>query len=89
MSLVALPVSIIIAIITGFIGGALMGENVSRSIIRSTVAAFVGAWMGCFLFMESGPLIGDFPVVPGMAGAVILVLLTGIPVRCRTFTGSP
>lgn len=65
-----------------------MGDNLSRSIIRSMVAAFVGAWMGCFLFMDFGPLISDFPIVPGMAGSLILVLLTAIPVRCKTFTGS-
>ena len=88
LSLVALPVSIIIAIIIGFIGGALMGENLNPSLIRSTVTAFVGAWIGSFLFMDSGPLIGGFPILPGLTGSAILVLLTGMPIRCKTFSGS-
>ncbi|WP_407272294.1 GlsB/YeaQ/YmgE family stress response membrane protein [Radiobacillus sp. PE A8.2] len=67
--------SLIVGGIIGWFAGLLIGRDVPGGLIGNIIAGFVGAWIGTFLLGDFGPIIGGFPLIPALIGAIILVLL--------------
>ncbi|HEY9721273.1 MAG TPA: hypothetical protein V6D47_04620 [Oscillatoriaceae cyanobacterium] len=75
-------VMLLVAAIAGYIGDLLAPGRLPGEWVGAVAAGVVGATLGGYQLAHvasvPGPLIGDFALVPAIAGAALLVLLAGL-----------
>lgn len=65
--------SLIVGGVIGAIAGAITSRDLPAGWIGNIIAGFIGSWIGVSLFGSIGPVIGGFPIISAIIGAVILV----------------
>lgn len=65
--------SLIVGGVLGAIAGAILGKDVPGGVIGNIIVGFVGSWIGTKLLGDFGPIIGGFPIISALIGALICI----------------
>lgn len=67
--------SVIVGGVLGAIAGAILGKDVPGGIIGNIIVGFLGSWIGTMLLGSFGPVIGGFPIISALIGALICIAI--------------
>ena len=67
--------SLIVGGVLGAIAGAILGRDVPGGIIGNIIVGFIGSWVATMLLGNFGPIIGGFPIISALIGAVICIAI--------------
>lgn len=69
-------VFLVVGGIIGWLGQAIVGKNAPGGIIGNVIIGWIGSALGGYLpFLQFGPQIGQFSIIPAIIGAVIVVFI--------------
>ena len=67
--------SLIVGGVLGAVAGAILGKDVPGGVIGNILVGFVGSWLGSWLLGDFGPVIGGFPIVSALIGAILFIAI--------------
>lgn len=67
--------SLIVGGVLGAIAGAILGKDVPGGVIGNIIVGFIGSWLGSWLLGDFGPVIGGFPIVSALIGAILCIAI--------------
>lgn len=77
MNWITFILTVIIMMAIGIVAEKLTPFNMPGRWAGSLVAGFIGVWIGPFLFGTWGPMVVGISLVPGLLGAIIVVMVLG------------
>jgi uncharacterized membrane protein YeaQ/YmgE (transglycosylase-associated protein family) len=74
-SVIGVVFSLAVAALVGWAADKLVPGKLPYGWLGAMVAGLAGSWLGSMLFGYAGPTIGQIPIFPAFAGAVLLAFV--------------